>query len=277
MLAGVPTVLGAVADHAEGAGRSDLGTVRRAVCGGSAVPRALMERFDALEVEVVQAWGMTETSPLGSVAKAPVRLQGEERWGVRATAGRIAPWVRARIVDDDGVEQPWDGESVGELQCQGPWVASGYYERSDVDATTQDGWLHTGDVASIDGRGVIRISDRTKDLVKSGGEWISSVDVENLLVGADGVQEAAVIAMPDERWAERPLACVALQEGRDLDTDALREHLAEHLAKWQLPDAFAVVEEVPKTSVGKYDKKVLRQRLADGDLEVVRTETASSA
>lgn len=274
LVAGVPTVLGGLVDHCEQAGEG-LGSVTRALCGGSAVPRKLMERYDALGVEVRQAWGMTETSPLGSVAAAPAHLEGEDRWAMRTTAGRIGPWVEARLAGDDGALRPHDGRSVGELQVRGPWIASAYYERPDVEANTDDGWLHTGDVASIDERGVIRISDRTKDLVKSGGEWISSVDVENLLMSADGVAEAAVIAMPDERWDERPLACVALQEGSELDTAALREHLSTELAKWQLPDAFAVVAEVPKTSVGKYDKKVLRRRLADGELEVVRAQSAA--
>jgi fatty-acyl-CoA synthase len=175
--------------------------------------------------------------------------------------------VEARIVDDDGAEVDWDGESTGELEVRGPWIAASYY-RDDSTDKFDDGWLRTGDIASIDPRGYVRITDRAKDVIKSGGEWISSVELENEIMGHAGVLEAAVIAAPDERWSERPLACVVCEEGAEVTLDSLREHLSERVAKWWLPDRFAFIDEVPKTSVGKFDKKVLRRRLEDGELEV---------
>ena len=247
----------------------DLSSLRLVPCGGSAVPLALMRDFqDRHGVDIVQAWGMTETSPLGSVARPPLDAEGEEHWSYRSSAGRIAPLVEARIVGDDGAELPWDGESTGELEVRGPWIAASYYEDPSGDDKFDDGWLRTGDVASIDARGYIRISDRAKDVIKSGGEWISSVDLEVQLMAHPAVREAAVIAKPDERWSERPLACVVVEEGQSPTPEELREHLAGKLAKWQLPDAFAYIEEVPKTSVGKFDKKVLRKRLEEGELEL---------
>jgi fatty-acyl-CoA synthase len=221
-------------------------------------------------MKIIQAWGMTETSPLASVAHPPAAAEGEEHWDYRSTAGRLIPLVEARLVADDGTELPWDGESTGELQVRGPWIARTYYEDPESDAKFDDSWLRTGDVASIDARGYIRISDRSKDVIKSGGEWISSVDLENELMAHDGIAEAAVIAKPDERWSERPLACVVVEEGADVSVESLRDHLASRVAKWQIPDEFAFIDEVPKTSVGKFDKKVLRKRLEEGDLETVK-------
>ena len=195
--------------------KPDLSSLRMVICGGSAVPLALMQAFEERHgVRITQAWGMTETSPVGSVAHPPAGAEGDEHWAYRATAGRLAPLVQARLVDDDGEEVPWDGESTGELQVRGPWIARTYYEDPDAGEKFDDGWLRTGDVASIDDRGFIRISDRSKDVIKSGGEWISSVDLENELMGHDAVAEAAVIAKPDERWSERPLACVVFEEGQ---------------------------------------------------------------
>jgi fatty-acyl-CoA synthase len=250
--------------------KPDLSSIRIVACGGSAVPRSLMQAFEERHgMRIIQAWGMTETSPVGSVAHPPPEAEGEEHWDYRATAGRLIPLVEARLVADDGSEQPWDGESTGELQVRGPWIARTYYEDPEADEKFDDGWLRTGDVASIDPRGYIRISDRSKDVIKSGGEWISSVDLENELMAHDGIAEAAVIAKPDERWSERPLACVVVEEGADVSVESLRDHLASRVAKWQIPDDFAFIDEVPKTSVGKFDKKVLRKRLEDGELETV--------
>src|SRR3954449_10652627 len=251
--------------------KPDLSSLRMVICGGSAVPLSLMRAFEERHgVRITQAWGMTETSPLGSVAHPPPGAKGEEHWDYRSTAGRLIPLVEARLVADDGSELPWDGEQTGELQVRGPWIASTYYEDPEADAKFDDGWLRTGDVASIDARGYIRISDRSKDVIKSGGEWISSVDLENELMAHDGIAEAAVIAKPDERWSERPLACIVVEEGADVSVESLRDHLASRVAKWQIPDEFAFIDEVPKTSVGKFDKKVLRKRLEEGDLETVK-------
>ena len=256
---------------------SDLSSLRMVVCGGAAVPRSLMEAFEERHaIRIVQAWGMTETSPLGSVAHPPAEAEGEEHWGYRSTAGRLMPLVEARIVSDEGEEMPWDGESTGELEVRGPWIARTYYEDSTADDKFHDGWLRTGDVAALDAKGYIRITDRAKDVIKSGGEWISSVDLEGELMAHEAVSEAAVIARPDERWSERPLACVVLADGGAASVDDLREHLGERVAKWWIPSEFAFIDEVPKTSVGKFDKKVLRQRLEDGELELAGEGAAVS-
>jgi fatty-acyl-CoA synthase len=254
--------------------KPDFSSLRLVPCGGAAVPRALMEGFQERHgVRIIQAWGMTEMSPLGSLAHPP--RNAEDEWRYRTTAGRLAPLLDFRLIDDDGREQPWDGQATGEVQVKGPWVASRYFEDPSGDDKFDEGWLRTGDVASISEQGYLRISDRAKDVIKSGGEWISSADLENELMAHPGVREAAVIAMPDERWTERPLACVVCDQSAQPSLDELREHLAPRVAKWWLPEAFAFIEEVPKTSTGKFDKKVLRARLADGELEVVRTEQAA--
>jgi fatty-acyl-CoA synthase len=273
----VPTIWLDVLRYADEHG-SDLSSLRSVVCGGSAVPRSLMEAFEERHgVEIVQAWGMTETSPLGSVAHPPAGAEGEERWGYKVSAGKLAPFVEARIVGAAGDELPWDGETTGELEVRGPWVAAAYYNDPDGSRDRFDhGWLRTGDIASIDELGYIRISDRSKDVIKSGGEWISSVELEVELIAHPAVREAAVIAMPDERWSERPLACVVLEESApDTTPDELRAFLADRVAKWWLPENFAFIDEVPKTSVGKFDKKVLRARFADGELDVVHIERAA--
>ena len=250
----------------------DTSSLRNVVCGGAAVPRSLMEPLlERHNIVLTQAWGMTETSPLGSVGTPPADVQGEDLWSYKLSQGKVSPLVEARIVAADGTVQPWDGASTGELQVRGPWIAAAYYEDPQGSLDKFDGgWLRTGDVASIDPRGYIRITDRTKDIIKSGGEWISSVELENELMAHPAVREAAVIAMADERYTERPLACVVVEPDAGVDADALREHLRGRVAKWWLPDAFAFIVEVPKTSVGKFDKKVLRRELADGSLDVVR-------
>ena len=237
------------------------------VCGGAAVPESLMRAFDERHgVRIVQAWGMTETSPLASVCHPHAAPEGDELFAARARQGRPLPLVEARIVGDDGEEVPWDGETTGELEVRGPWIASEYYEDPAGEEKFHDGWLRTGDIASMDTDGSIRISDRSKDVIKSGGEWISSVDLENAIMAHPAVREACVIAMPHERWSERPLACVVVDEGASLTPEELREHLLDHVVKWWLPDEVAFIDEIPKTSVGKFDKKVLRARLAEGGL-----------
>jgi fatty-acyl-CoA synthase len=268
--AAVPTIWMDLLRYADEHEDVDLSSLRTVICGGAAVPLALMQQFQERHgVHIVQAWGMTEMSPLGTVARPPgdVDEDSDDHWRYRDRAGRIMPLVEARLVGDDGSEAPWDGESTGELQVRGPWIASAYYEDPEGDDKFDDGWLRTGDIASIDSRGFVRITDRSKDVIKSGGEWISSVELEGELMAHPEVAEAAVIARPDERWTERPLACVVLSEGASATPEDLTEHLKPRVAKWWLPEEFAFIDEVPKTSVGKFDKKQLRKRLADGDLE----------
>jgi fatty-acyl-CoA synthase len=246
--------------------KPDLSSLRTVMCGGAAVPESLMRAFEERHgVRIIQAWGMTETSPVGAVARPPADAEGEEQWRYRSSTGRIVPLFEARLAGDEG-EVPWDGETTGEVEVRGPWIASDYYNDPIGAEKFHDGWLRTGDVASIDPQGFMRISDRAKDLIKSGGEWISSVELENELMSHPDVAEAAVIAKPDERWTERPLACVVRREGASCTPDDLREHLAPRVAKWWIPDEFVFIEEVPKTSVGKFDKKVLRRQLSEGEL-----------
>ncbi|MBI3217030.1 MAG: long-chain fatty acid--CoA ligase [Mycobacterium sp.] len=242
-------------------------TLRRVVCGGAAVPRSLMQRFEEqFGVPLVQGFGMTETSPLVAIAEAPAGCTGEQAWHYRSKTGRISPLVEARIVDEHGAELAWDGATPGELELRGPWIASGYYRDPSADREKfHDGWLRTGDIATIDALGYLQITDRAKDVIKSGGEWISSVEMENALMSHPAVLEAAVIAKPDERWTERPLPCVVVGSHTATPVE-LNEHLEAHFAKWQLPDEYAFIDEVPKTSVGKFDKKVLRERLSAGRL-----------
>ena len=250
---------------------ADLSALRTVICGGAAVPLSLMQAFEERHgVRILQAWGMTETGPLASLARPP-RVpadggDGDDAWRFRDTAGRLLPFVEARVVAEDGTVLPWDGESDGELEVRGPWVAAGYLD-TEAPEKFDDGWLRTGDIASIDERGYIRITDRAKDVIKSGGEWISSVELEKELIAHPDVVEAAVIAKPDERWTERPLACVVVRDGAACGAGELGEHLSTRVAKWWLPDEYAFIDEVPKTGTGKYDKKLLRQRLADGELE----------
>ncbi len=264
----VPTIFADLLRYAD-SHEVDLSSLTNSVCGGSAVPRQLMRDFEERHgVCIHQGWGMTETSPVATFSDPPEDRGHDERyWDERALQGKPLPWVELRLVDDDGQEVPWDGESTGEIQVRGPWIASGYYHDDSGDAKFDAGWLRTGDIAAIDAQAFVRITDRSKDVIKSGGEWISSVELENELMAHPDVLEAAVIAKPDERWAERPLCCVVLCEGATATPEDLIEHLRPRVAKWWLPDEFAFIAEVPKTSVGKFDKKVLRAALADGSLE----------
>jgi fatty-acyl-CoA synthase len=273
--AGVPTIWLDLLRYADEA-KPDLSSLRMVPCGGAAVPLSLMQAFDERhDVTVIQAWGMTETSPLGAVALPPEDAEGDEMWEYRSKSGRLMPLVEARLMGEEG-EVPWDGEQTGELQVRGPWIASEYYNDDSSDKF-DDGWLKTGDIASIDEHGFIKITDRSKDVIKSGGEWISSVELEGQLMAHPDVAEAAVIARPDEKWGERPLACVVCEEGKEVSAEDLREHLSDKVAKWWLPEEFAFIDEVPKTSVGKFDKKVLRKQLSEGDLESERVGEEAAA
>ncbi len=247
----------------------DLSSLRMIICGGSAVPRSLIETFqERFGVPIIQAWGMTETSPLAAVAKPPKSAPQREEFEWRAKTGRLLPGVELRITGDDGTTLPWDGEAVGEIEVKGPWITGEYY-KDDAPDKFHDGWLRTGDVGSVDAKGFIQITDRAKDVIKSGGEWISSVELEGILIAHPDVIEAAVIGVPDERWDERPLACIVVSDREACSFAALRDFLGQSVAKWQLPERWTFIDEVPKTSVGKFDKKVLRSRYADGELEVV--------
>ncbi|HEY2651971.1 MAG TPA: long-chain fatty acid--CoA ligase [Solirubrobacteraceae bacterium] len=260
--AGVPTVWMAILQALEKEpDRWDLSHLRQLIVGGSAVPRSMFEGFDRHGLTIVQAWGMTETSPLGTVCRLVPEMQDapeDQRYEFRARQGMPAPYVEIRARGDDGELIPWDDQAMGELEIRGPWVASAYWRGRGEERFTDDGWFQTGDVVTINEQGCIRIADRSKDLVKSGGEWISSVDMENNLMAHPAGAEAAVIAMPDEKWGERPLAVIVLRDGSEASPDELREHLTEHFAKWQLPERFEFMEEIPRTATGKFKKTELR-------------------
>ena len=266
MAAGVPTVWLGMLDALDAEpDRWELSDLDRLIVGGAAVPQAMFEGFDRHGLTVIQAWGMTETAPLGAVCRLPARLDGGERddqYGYRTRQGVASPLFDIRARDDDGQLIAWDDAALGELEVRGPWVAAGYHGGRGADSFTADGWFRTGDVVRIDRHGCIRICDRSKDLVKSGGEWISSVDLENHLMAHSAVAQAAVIAVPDERWGERPLAVVALRDGAEASADDLREHLAQEFAKWQLPDRFEFVSAIPCTATGKLKKTGLRAQYA---------------
>jgi fatty-acyl-CoA synthase len=274
--AAVPTVFNGLLQYGR-ANEVDLSSIRSCVIGGAAVPESLIQGFhEHFDIDVVQGWGMTETSPLGTVGMPPdPAMSWDEGLAYRAKAGRIVPGVQMRIVDNDtGEEMPWDGEAQGEVEVRGSWITAGYHGLApeEVAEKFDDGWLRTGDVGVIEPGGYLVIKDRTKDVIKSGGEWISSVDLENEIMAHDGVAEAAVIGVPDEKWDERPLACIVRAEGSEVSESDLLDHLEGRVAKWWLPERWAFVDEIPKTSVGKFDKKVLRGEHEDGDLEVVRAD-----
>ena len=263
---GVPTVWRGVHDHALDHGL-DITSLRVISCAGSAVPESLLRDYQALGINLYQAWGMTETSPLAAIARPPAVKRGRDEWYWRSRTGRPVPGVEIRVVDDAGTVLPNDGSSAGELEVRGPWVAAGY--AGGIGAKNfHDGWLRTGDVGTIDDAGAMKITDRLKDLIKSGGEWISSIELENHLTNHPAVAEAAVIAVPDPKWEERPLAVVRLLPGASVGDAELREHLSHHLAKWQLPEYWARVETIPKTGAGKIDKQQLRASYAAGELAV---------
>ncbi|MFJ5260568.1 long-chain fatty acid--CoA ligase [Streptomyces sp. NPDC088387] len=255
----------------------DVSSLTQVTIGGSACPPALMAAFDKLGMRVCHAWGMTETSPLGTVSRPPAHaVDTEEEFGYRLMQGRFPTSVEARLTGPGGERLPWDGQSAGELEVRGPWIAGSYYNGVDGeplrpdDKFSEDGWLKTGDVGTITPDGFLTLTDRAKDVIKSGGEWISSMDLENALMAHPEVAEAAVFAVPDQKWGERPLAMVVLREGSTADFETLRAFLADEgkIARWQLPERWTIVETVPKTSVGKFDKKLLRRQYADGALSV---------
>ena len=266
--AGVPTIwLGALPllkDY-------DLSAVQRILCGGSAVPRSLSEAYQKAGVPILHAWGMTETSPVATVASSRTQddaLDDDARADARVRQGQPIPLVELRLIDPvTGEIVPCDDETSGEIQAAGPWIASQYFrDESGATQFTDDGWFRTGDVATVDRYGCVKIVDRTKDLVKSGGEWISSVQLENAIMAHPKVVEAAVIGVPHERWVERPLACVVVEQGETLTFEELRAHLEPLVARWWLPDALELIDEVPKTSVGKFSKRTLREKFAGYEL-----------
>jgi fatty-acyl-CoA synthase len=273
MTAGVPTVWLAMLGALE-QGQHDLSSLQRIITGGSAAPRAMMERYEkSYGVPVWHAWGMTEMTPLGSLCWLKSYLDDvpdEERWRVLTTQGLPSPFVELKAIDEDGHDVPWDGKTLGEMVVRGPWVTSGYFnDPSPGERFTDDGWFRTGDVVTIDPEGYFQIVDRTKDLVKSGGEWISSIDLENALIGHPAVAESCVVAVPHPRWGERPLACVVIRpDAGAVSKSELIEFLRPKFARWWLPDDIIFLPELPRTGVGKLDKKVLRDRFREHKVEV---------
>ncbi len=264
MTAGVPTIwLGILTALEKEPQRWKLTPGMRMVVGGSAAPEAMIRKFDAFDLRVIHAWGMTEMTPLGTLSHVGSELQNaplDEQYAYRASQGRAAPFVELRARGDNGLVA-WDGKSMGELEVRGPWIAAAYYNSPEsVNSFTEDGWFRTGDIVTIDQRGYMKIQDRSKDLIKSGGEWISSVDLENALMGHPAVAEAAVIAVPHPKWAERPMAIVVVKEGQTVTSDELMDFLAPNFAKWWLPEAVEFVEAIPRTATGKFLKSALRDR-----------------
>ncbi|RIQ22550.1 long-chain fatty acid--CoA ligase [Jiangella rhizosphaerae] len=278
--AGVPTVWVGLLQHVEAHPDADISSLTDLVVGGSAMSEALMRGLDARGITGLHAWGMTEMSPLGTFSRPPAGAKEEDVDGYRLTQGRFAAPVEARLVGPDGDVLDWDGESVGELEVRGPWITGSYYgggasggdpgenTTADDEERFDEGWLRTGDVGTITPDGYLRLTDRARDVIKSGGEWISSVELEGHLAAHPAVVEAAVVGVPDEKWGERPLATVVVKEGEQVDVAELRDFLATKVAKWQLPERWAVVPEIPKTSVGKFDKKIIRAAFAHDDLNV---------
>jgi len=271
--AGVPTIWQGVLAHLRTAG-GDISSLRTLICGGSALPESVMRAYsDEFGLTMTHAWGMTELSPLGSIAREPSGVTGEAVWPYRASQGRLFCGVDGRLSGDDGQVLPSDGKAVGELECRGPWITAEYY-KDKAPEKFHDGWLRTGDVGTLDAEGFIRLTDRAKDVIKSGGEWISSMELENLIMAHPSVAEAAVIGVPDGKWGERPLAAVVLAaNAAPVTPDELRAYLAERIPRWQLPERWTFIDEVPKTSVGKFQKTALRDRYAAGDLDVTTLGT----
>jgi fatty-acyl-CoA synthase len=264
----VPTIWNDVMHCLEKDPDHDVSSLRLVACGGSAVPVSLMRTFeDRHGVQIRQLWGMTETSPMATMAWPPPGTPEDQHWAFRTTQGQPLCGVETRIVDDHGRVLPNDNKAVGEVEVRGPWITSSYYRGHD-ESKFDSGWLRTGDVGRIDERGFITLTDRAKDVIKSGGEWISSVELENCLIAHPDVVEAAVVGVPDERWQERPLAVVVAKEGSDVKADELRKYLADKVVRWWLPERWTFIDEIPRTSVGKYDKKTIRSRYADGVYQV---------
>jgi fatty-acyl-CoA synthase len=266
--AGVPTIWQGVLAHLRAVG-GDISSLRTLVCGGSALPESVMRAYaDEFGLVMTHAWGMTETSPLGSIAHEPAGVTGEAVWEYRTSQGRLFCTIEGRLGGDDGEILPSDGKAVGEIEVRGPWVTGSYY-RDSAPEKFHDGWLRTGDVGTLDAAGFVRLTDRTKDVMKSAGEWISSMELENLLMAHPSVAEAAVIGVPDEKWGERPLAAVVLrQDAGPVTPDELRAFLSDRIPRWQLPERWSFIDEVPKTSVGKFKKTTLREQYAAGQLDV---------
>ncbi|WP_018664714.1 long-chain fatty acid--CoA ligase [Heyndrickxia acidiproducens] len=263
--AGVPTIWIGLLNELE-KGNYQMDSLRAILCGGSSAPKGIIRAFETTyNIPFIHAYGMTETTPLVTLAKLKSEhrsLPYEEQLEIRATQGLVVPGIEVKAINDQGEVKP-DGKEMGELLIRGPWIADEYYKDERSKEAFRDGWLYTGDVVTMDGEGYIRIVDRTKDLIKSGGEWISSVDLENALMAHEGIFEAAVVAAPHPKWQERPVACVVLKEGKTVSKEELIEFLRPQFAKWWLPDDVLFVNEIPKTSVGKFLKAALREKAAE--------------
>jgi fatty-acyl-CoA synthase len=267
--AAVPTIWNDVLQFLDANPGRDISSLRRVCCGGAAVPLSLMKEYQqSFGVTIQQGWGMTETSPLAALATPPPEATGDEHWALRSTAGRVFCGVEVRLVDDAGAVLPNDGNAVAEIEIRGPWITGSYYLNADP-SKFDDGWLRTGDVGRIDPAGFITLTDRAKDVIKSGGEWISSVELELRLMDHPAVLEAAVVAVPDDRWQERPLAAVVVKSDAAVTAHELRKHLCDKVARFWLPERWTFIDEVPKTSVGKFDKKLIRSQYADGVFDVI--------
>jgi len=265
----VPTIWNDVMHYLDANPDNDISSLRMVACGGSAVPTSLMQTFEAnYGVQIRQLWGMTETSPMATLAWPAPGTPPERHWEVRTSQGRPMCGVETRIVDDEGNPLPHDNTAVGELEVRGAWITGTYYRNTD-ESKFASGWLRTGDVGRIDPQGFVTLTDRAKDVIKSGGEWISSVELENELIAHPAVLEAAVVGVPDERWQERPLAVVVLKGQETAAPEELREFLAAKVARWWLPERWAFADGVPRTSVGKYDKKAIRAAYAAGEYQVI--------
>lgn len=270
--AGVPTVWLGLREYIDAGNDVDLSTLDTVIIGGAAAPQALIEWYDERDVEVLHAWGMTELSPIGTVSHLKDDLRDADydtQVNKRAKQGLVAPGLEFEVIDEDGEEVPWNGEDFGELRVRGPWVTKEYFKRPEAnEAEFVDGWLKTGDVVTVDEDGYMQLVDRTKDVIKSGGEWISSVELENAIMAYDGVSEAAVVGVPHERWQERPVAFVVVADGVDREeiVERIETGLREEYPKWWVPDAVEFIDEVPKTATGKFSKKDLREQYGDQSL-----------
>jgi fatty-acyl-CoA synthase len=267
--AAVPTIWNDVLQYLHANPDRDISSLRLVACGGSAVPLGMMKEFQQrYGVHIRQGWGMTETSPLAALATPLPDVNEEEHWMLRSTAGRVLCGVELRLVDDGGNVLPSDGKAVGEIEIRGPWITGSYYQNADP-SKFDKGWLRTGDVGRIDPQGYITLTDRAKDVIKSGGEWISSVELELCIMDHPAILEAAVVAVPDDRWQERPLAAVVVKDDASATPEELRKYLCDKVARFWLPERWTFIDEVPKTSVGKFDKKLIRSRYADGEYSVI--------